>query len=67
MNPSDHPLAAALQGADLIHDSATLDAAISRMAAEIDRSLDASGQCWTTSAGLRNSTGTPFCRASAAV
>ncbi|MBX3699977.1 MAG: hypoxanthine-guanine phosphoribosyltransferase [Dokdonella sp.] len=43
MNPSDHPLAAALQGADLIHDSATLDAAISRMAAEIDRSLDASG------------------------
>ena len=39
MNPTDHPLSTALDGADLIHDGSVLDAAISRLASEIDRTL----------------------------
>ena len=39
MTPSDHPLDAALREADLIHDGAALDAAITRIAAQLDQAL----------------------------
>ena len=36
----DHPLAAALETAELVHDRTVLDAAIARMGAQITRALD---------------------------